>query len=79
MGQGGNEFPQKTPKRPGITPTIEACVQLWVLKTTLKAMAFEKRRGILNGYTRDDEIYKAVGRLGTTTVGRKTTGNTNLH
>jgi hypothetical protein len=32
-------------------------------------MAFEKRRGILDGYSRDDEIYKAVKRFGTETMG----------
>jgi hypothetical protein len=48
----------------GITPTIEAYIQSQVLKTRLEAISFEKRRGILDGYTRDDEIYKAVKRLG---------------
>jgi hypothetical protein len=50
----------------GITPTIEAYTRSWVLKTTLEAISFEKRRGILDGYTRDDETQKAVERLGTT-------------
>jgi hypothetical protein len=48
----------------GITPTIEASIQSRVLKTTLEAIPFEKRRGILDGYTRDDETHKAVERPG---------------
>jgi hypothetical protein len=51
---------------PGITPIIEAYIQSRVLKTMLEAISFEKRRGIPDGYRRDDEIYKAVERLGTT-------------
>jgi hypothetical protein len=47
----------------GITPAIEA------LKTTLEAISSEKRRGILDGYSRDDEIHEAVERLGTATMG----------
>jgi hypothetical protein len=48
----------------GITPAIEAYIQPRILKTTLETISSEKRRGILDGYTRDDEIRKAVGRLG---------------
>jgi hypothetical protein len=69
-----------------ITPTIEAYRQSRVLKTTLGAISFEKRRGILDGYIRDGEIYKAVERLGIATMGttkaevrRKITGKANLH
>jgi hypothetical protein len=39
------------------------------LKTTLEAISFERRQGILDGYSRDDEIYEAVERLGTATMG----------
>jgi hypothetical protein len=46
------------------TPTIEAYIQSQVLRTTLEAISFEKRRGIVDGYARDDEIYKEVERLG---------------
>jgi hypothetical protein len=53
----------------GITPTIKAYIQSWALKTTLEAISFEKRQGILGGYTRDDEIYKEAERLGTATMG----------
>jgi hypothetical protein len=53
----------------GITSTIEAYRQSRVLKTTLKAISFEKRRGILDGYTRDDETHKAVERLGIAAIG----------
>jgi hypothetical protein len=53
----------------GITPAIEAYIQSRVLKTTLGAISFEKRRGILDGYTRDDEIYKAVERPGIAAMG----------
>jgi hypothetical protein len=49
-----------------ITPTIEAYIQSRVVRTTLEAISSEKRRGILDEYGRDDEIYKAVERLGTT-------------
>jgi hypothetical protein len=35
----------------------------------LKAISFEKRRGILDGYTREDGIYKTAKRLGTETMG----------
>jgi hypothetical protein len=52
----------------GITPIIEAYIQSGVLKTTLEAISFEKRRGILDGYSRDDETHKAVERLGTATM-----------
>jgi hypothetical protein len=51
---------------PGITPTIKSYIQSRVLKTRLEAISFEKRRGILDGYSRDDKIYKAIERLGTT-------------
>jgi hypothetical protein len=47
-----------------ITPTIQAYIQSRVLKTTLEAVSFEKRRGILDGYSRDDKTYKAAERLG---------------
>jgi hypothetical protein len=53
----------------GIAPTIEAYIQSRVLKTTLKVIFFEKRRGILDGYTRDDETHKAVERLGIAAMG----------
>jgi hypothetical protein len=53
----------------GITPTIEAYRQSQVLETTLEAISFEKRRGILDGYTRDDETHNAVERLGTAAMG----------
>jgi hypothetical protein len=43
-----------------ITPTIEAYIQSRVLKRMLETVSFEKRRGILVGYTRDDETYKEV-------------------
>jgi hypothetical protein len=56
----------------GITPIIEAYIQSRVLKTTLEAVSFEKRRGILDGYTREDEIYKTVEKLGIAAMG--TTG-----
>jgi hypothetical protein len=36
---------------------------------TLEAISFEKKQGILDGYGRDDEIYKAVERLGTAAMG----------
>jgi hypothetical protein len=56
-------------------------IQSRVLKTRFEAISFEKRRGILDGCSRDDEIYKEVERLGIATVGttqawirRKTTG-----
>jgi hypothetical protein len=39
-----------------ITPAIEAYIQSRVVKTMLEAISSEKRRGILDGYTRDDEI-----------------------
>jgi hypothetical protein len=55
---------------------------LRVLTTTLEAISFEKRRGILDGYTRDDEIYKAVERVGATTMGTTEAWmrrKTNLH
>jgi hypothetical protein len=48
----------------GITPTIEAYIQSRILKTTLEAMSSEKRQGMLDGYSRDDETHKAVERLG---------------
>jgi hypothetical protein len=53
----------------GITPTIEAYIQLRVLKTTPEAISFERRRGILDGYSGDDKTHKAVERLGTATMG----------
>jgi hypothetical protein len=52
----------------GITPAIETYIRSWVIKTTLEVIFSEKRRGILDGYIRDDEIYKEVKRLGTTTM-----------
>jgi hypothetical protein len=52
-----------------ITPTIEAYRQSRVLNTTLEAISFEKRWGILDGYTRDDETHKAVERLGIAAIG----------
>jgi hypothetical protein len=53
----------------GITSTIETYIQSWILKITLEAISFEKRRGILDGYSRNDEIHKKRERLGTTTMG----------
>jgi hypothetical protein len=53
----------------GITPTIEAYIQSRVLKRVLEAISFKKRQGILDGYSRDDDIYKAVERLGTAMMG----------
>jgi hypothetical protein len=53
----------------GITPTIEAYIQSRVLETTFEAISSEKRRGILDGYTRDDETHKAVERLGIAAMG----------
>jgi hypothetical protein len=53
----------------GITPTIEAYIQSRVLKTTLEAISSKKRRGLPDGYSGDDEIYKAVERLGTARMG----------
>jgi hypothetical protein len=53
----------------GITPTIQAYIQSRVLKTRFEAISFEKRRGILDEYTRDDEIYKAVERFEIATMG----------
>jgi hypothetical protein len=53
----------------GITPTIEAYIQSRVLKTTLEAISFQKRRGILEGYCKDGKTHKAVERLGTATIG----------
>jgi hypothetical protein len=38
-------------------------------KTSFETVSFEKRRGILDGYTRDDEIYKEAERLGTAAIG----------
>jgi hypothetical protein len=35
------------------------------MRTTLEAISLEKRRGIVDGYNRDDEIYGTVERLGT--------------
>jgi hypothetical protein len=53
----------------GITPTIEAYIQSRVLKTTLEAISFERRRGILDGYSGENEIYKEVERLGIVAMG----------
>jgi hypothetical protein len=48
----------------GITPAIETHIQSRVLKTTLEVISFEKRRGILDGYTGDEETHRAVERPG---------------
>jgi hypothetical protein len=54
----------------GITPTIEAYIQSRVLKATLEAIiSTEKRRGILDRYSKDDETHKAVERLGMAAMG----------
>jgi hypothetical protein len=53
----------------GITPTIKAYIQSRVLKTMLEAISFERGRGMLDEYSRDNEIYKAVERFGTATTG----------
>jgi hypothetical protein len=53
----------------GITPTIEVYIQSWILKTTLEAISFEKRRGTPDGYSRDDKIHREVEGLGTATSG----------
>jgi hypothetical protein len=53
----------------GITPTIEAYIRSRVRKTTFEAISFEKRRGILDGYSGDDETHKEVERLGTARMG----------
>jgi hypothetical protein len=39
------------------------------VKTRFEAISFEKRRGILDGYSKDDEIHKAVERLGIAAMG----------
>jgi hypothetical protein len=39
------------------------------MKTILEAIPFEKRRGILDGYSKDDETHKEAERLGTATMG----------
>jgi hypothetical protein len=53
----------------GITPTTEECIQSRVLKTTPEVISFEKMRGMLDGYSREDETHNAVERLGTATMG----------
>jgi hypothetical protein len=55
-------FCRRSRNNSGATSTIEAYVQSRVVKTTLEAVFFEKRQGILDGYSEDDEARKEVGR-----------------
>jgi hypothetical protein len=69
MGRGGDEPPQKRSERLRDNTHYRGIHLIRVVKTTLKAISFEKRQGILDGCSRYGETYKGVERPGTATMG----------
>ena len=63
-----SNYHKKYLKDLGVTNNIEAYIQSRVLKKTLETVSFEFRRGIGDGFSREEEVGRAVERLSNTLV-----------
>ena len=64
-----SNYHKKYLKELGVTNNIEAYIQARVLKATLETVSFDYRRGIEDGFSREEDVEKAVEKLSNALVG----------